>query len=452
MANYGESILSRVLDEGNILSLTEFDVKKDDFSTGTEKDTYEFIMDYAKSNGGKTPDYRTVIEHNVDFYYREGVTDDYRYMVRELKDFAAKRKLVELVMGTKDKTVVPLQDRINAMSGKAVIGELIEELRGITEDTTLRERVGTDLKRDGAAYLQEYRDRRDGKSLRKWMSKFQTINEEIGGYFSGNMYAWFGRSGRGKSVFVMEEAIEAAYQGANVLIWAMEMSRFEVMARFYASMSARQGEMRATIDGVDMEVGFPNRDMLGGSLSEEMEEALESFLSRLNLMMPGNITIRAADDEDFYSRSLRDLESDIIRTKADVVVIDPFYYLDYETNTSRTTGGDAANTSVKLRALAGRTRTCIHAITQADEDGQKSDETRELDAPARKDVLKTKALLQDSANLFAIDTLDGRGIIQLGKGRQGGEGATIEVVYLPNFGVVKEIGDELAAMAAMLGY
>jgi replicative DNA helicase len=134
------------------------------------------------------------------------------------------------------------------------------------------------------------------------------------------------------------------------------------------------------------------------------------------------------------------------------VVIDPFYYLDYEANTSRTTGGDAANTSVKLRALAGRTRTVIHAITQADEDGQKSDADRELDAPARKDVLKTKALLQDAANLFAIDTMDGQGIIQLGKGRQGGEGATVEVTYLPNYGVVKETGDELAAMAAMLGY
>lgn len=452
MANYGESILSKVLDEGNVLSLTEFDVRQDDFSTGTERDTYDFIVDYAKQNGGKTPDYRIVVEENPDFYYREGIEDDYRYMVKQLKSFTAKRRLVDLIGGSKDGKVVPLQDRMNAMDGNAVIRELIEELRTITEDTTLRDRVGTDLKRNGAEYLQEYRDRKSGKSLRTWMSKFQTINEQVGGYFSGNMYAWFGRSGRGKSVFVMEEAIESAFQGANVLVWAMEMSRFEVMARFYASISARQGVMSATIDGVDYETGFPNRDMLSGVLTDEMEEALESFLVGLNDTMPGNITIRAADDMDFGSRSLRDLESDIIRTQADVVILDPFYYLDYEANTSKTSGGDAANTSVKLRALAGRTRVVIHAITQADEDGQKSDVDRELDAPARKDVLKTKALLQDAANLFAIDTVDGQGIIQIGKGRQGGEGSTIEVVYLPNYGVVKEIGDELAAIAASLGF
>jgi hypothetical protein len=45
VANYGESILSRVLDEGNILSLTEFDVRQDDFSTSSERGTYDFIMD-----------------------------------------------------------------------------------------------------------------------------------------------------------------------------------------------------------------------------------------------------------------------------------------------------------------------------------------------------------------------------------------------------------------------
>jgi replicative DNA helicase len=41
--------------------------------------------------------------------------------------------------------------------------------------------------------------------------------------------------------------------------------------------------------------------------------------------------------------------------------------------------------------------------------------------------------------LFGIDTLDGRGIIEIGKGRHGGEGITVEVTYLPNYGIVKEI-------------
>jgi len=121
--------------------------------------------------------------------------------------------------------------------------------------------------------------------------------------------------------------------------------------------------------------------------------------------------------------------------------LDPIYYMDYESNTSRTAGGDAAATSKKLRHLAGQTQTVIHVITQADEDKKEKnkDGTRELKAPSRAEIKKTKAVLEDANAVFGIDTLDGRGIIELGKGRSGGEGDTIEVVYLPNYGIVREM-------------
>lgn len=450
MANYGESILSKVLDDGNVLAIREYRIEQGDFSTKMERDTFDFIMDYAKSNGGKTPDYRTVVEHNPDFYYREGISDEYRYMVRQLKSYTAKRRMSDLFAGKGGKE--SLEKRVNSMDGNAIVLELMEDLQKIYEGTSVREKVGTDLKRDGAQYLREYRDRRDGVSMKIWQSKFATISREIGGYFGGNMYAWFGRSGRGKSVFAMEEVLSSAEQGATCLVWAMEMSKFEWMARAYSSLSARTGIIKAELNGIEQMVGFQNREMLAGELTAEMENALEQFLVELNDTLEGNIILRAADDDDFENRSVRQLESDIIQTGADVVLIDPFYYMDYESNTSKTTGGDAANTSVKLRKLAGRTKAVIHVITQADEDGQQSDEHRELSAPARSSVKKTKAILEDSANLFAIDTVDGQGIIVIGKGRNGGEGAMIEVAYLPNYGIVREISDDLAAIAGALGF
>src|SRR5690606_21602755 len=110
---------------------------------------------------------------------------------------------------------------------------------------------------------------------------------------------------------------EAAMQGANVLIWAMEMSRFEVMARAYSSISAREGILSKTIDGVDYECGFENKALLMGTMTEEYERGFETFLSTLPEIVPGNIIVRAVDDEDFRRRDVAQLEADIIETKAD---------------------------------------------------------------------------------------------------------------------------------------
>src|SRR5690606_796145 len=98
-----------------------------------------------------------------------------------------------------------------------------------------------------------------------------------------------------------------------------------------------------------------------GQLAPEFETAFRFFVDTLNDRLVGNIVLRAVDDEDFNDRTLRVLEADIKSAEADYVVIDPFYYLHYEKNTSKTTGGDASNTSMKLRAMAGRTQTVIIA-------------------------------------------------------------------------------------------
>src|SRR5690625_1695755 len=177
------------------------------------------------------------------------------------------------------------------------------------------------------------------------------------------LYTAFGQSGLGKSVLTLEDALYVAQQGANVLIYAEEMGWFEVMVRIYTSLSGEQGITRATFDGVDMDAGFNARDIRVGALSEEFEAAFREFVRNLNDYISGNITVRADDDEDFNDRSLRALEADIKRLDADFVMIDPYYYLTYEKNTSRSTGGDAAITSNWLRLLIGWLEDVTVAIT-----------------------------------------------------------------------------------------
>lgn len=232
-------------------------------------------------------------------------------------------------------------------------------------------------------------------------------------------------------------------QGATVLVWAMEMPIFEVLTRVYVSLSGDEGLTRIRAAGIDMSAGFDANNVRKGALDEIMESAFREFLSKLNEKMPGNVIVRAVDDDDFHERTLKALEADLIATGADILLIDPFYYLDYEKNTSKTAGGDAAETSKKLRALTGRRKVVTIAITQADEgvEGEDDSGNREIELPKRKDVAKTKQLLQDASLLVAVDTdyKQSRGLIGIDKGRDGGEGDVCEILYMPQFGIVKQM-------------
>jgi hypothetical protein len=437
--HYTQMLLSKAIDDNNVQALTKYGITAKDCATEGDRQTLRFILDYAEKNRGQAPGYAVVTAECPDFVYTPQVGDSYEFLAKEIKKHSAKVQFAELVNGK-------LGEQFESVGQKDIF-KLFEwlqsEVESIKINTNTSSKIGTDVKADAESFLDEYRKRKAGESFKIWKSKFASINREIGGYYSGNMYTWHGRSGRGKSVFTMEEAIEAAAQGANVLVWACEMSRFEWMARAYSSISARAGIVNANIEGVNYEAGFENRALLTGGLSDEFEAGFEVFLLQLaeGEHLPGNITVRAADDVDFFNRGVKQLEADILATKADVVVVDPIYLMDYEANTSKVAGGDVANTSKRIRRLAGLTGSVIHVITQADEvkDDRDDDGNRELRAPKRAEIKKTKAVLEDAANVFGIDTLDGAGIIEIGKGRNGGEGTQVEVLYLPNYGIVREV-------------
>ncbi|WFF76492.1 DnaB-like helicase C-terminal domain-containing protein [Bacillus velezensis] len=450
--NYGTLLISKAIEANDPNVLLRFNVSEADFQTQGERKAFRYVMDYAEKYRGQAPTAEMVENEVPDFQPDFNIEASYDYLAKNLKDRAAEREFIELMNGCIDPETnrqvqePQLEKRFIEAQKSGDMGKFFEWLTGQAESlkmrTNVRNSVGTDIKRDIDKFKAEYENRKAGESFRIWRSKFDFVNKAMGGYVSSNVYVIYGKSGRGKSAVSLEEVTNCAMQGANVLIWSMEMGWYEVLVRLYVSISGTMGVTTATLDGVDMEAGFNSRDVRQGKLSDEFEAGFMEFLDRLNEIIPGNITVRAVDDEDFGSRTLRDLKSDIIETKADVVLVDPFYYLDYEANTSKTAGGDAANTSQKLRRLAGHTKTTIFALTQADEDDEKETEdgTRELKLPQRKDVKKTKALLEDAALLIAVDTnaKEGRGLIGLNKGRDGGEGEVAEIIYLPQIGVVKQ--------------
>jgi replicative DNA helicase len=444
MSRAGEKLLSKILDMQDAQAIKRFDLREHHFTTEVERKAFRFIKEYAETNKGQTPDYLTVVEETGLNY--EPTTDTYEYLVNEVKEFSLGVRTLEWLK----QQVGPRFSNTKDRSG--FLKWLKDEADKLLTEHTMRVKIGIDIKRDTEFFIEEYRRRKEGKSFKIWKSFLPTINNEVGGYVSSSMVTWFGRSGRGKSVVTLAEAIYSAMQGATVLIWAMEMSKYEVLARAYSIISAGQGIFSTKFNGIDLDAGFENKALLTGTLGEEFEKGFEEFLKNLNDIVEGTIIVRGIDDEDFTKRSLAELEHDIIMTKADVVVVDPFYYLDYERNIDGTNGGAAAQTSKKLRHLAGRTNTVIHAITQADETPEEMDKAgvRSIRPPRRSEVKKTKQLLEDATLLIGVDTLaaQGEGVVTLNKGRNGGEGVEIDLIYLPNYGIIKEVpsGEEAAEM------
>lgn len=426
----GEILLSKILEEKDLLTPTKLGFVREDLQLEVERKAYDFILKYNNDFGG-IPDWRSTMASIPEFNFREECSDSFEYLVRELKK-KRKSKEIESFMNRKI-------DEWGKGDVDTWTTSLEEGLKEINSRTSSNLKVGTSLVDDYEEYLKEYDSRKEGTSNRHFKSSFPTLNREIGGYISGNMYTFFARSGRGKSVVTSIEAINMAqFQGATVLIYALEMSKFEWLSRAYSFISANSQMVKQNLNGVDYLAGFKSNDMMRGELTEIEEKEFREFLANMNKYISGNIIIRGKSDNDFTDRSCSQLERDILNTKADVVIIDPVYLMDYESNTNKTTGGAATATSQRLNRIAGSTDTIIFAITQSDEDKKGSDDERELNVPDRSEVKKTSALLEDAFNLFAFDSCDARFQMSIRKGRQGGEGVCFEGVYLPAIGYVRE--------------
>ncbi|PFJ09882.1 hypothetical protein COI90_32060, partial [Bacillus cereus] len=74
---------------------------------------------------------------------------------------------------------------------------------------------------------------------------------------------------------------------------------------------------------------------------------------------------------------------------------------------------------------------------------------RILRPPLRAEIKKTKSVLEDATNTFGIDTLDGEGIIKLGKGRNGGEGTVVNLIYIAGYGIIEQMPTGAAAAESL---
>src|SRR5690606_15414487 len=101
-----------------------------------------------------------------------------------------------------------------------------------------REKVGRTLSDIKDSFRSEYERRKEGKSAKCWQTPFDSLTEEIGGWFSGDVYGIMAESGRGKTYLSIKIVDSLLRQGANVLVKSFEVKEYVYIARLISVITA----------------------------------------------------------------------------------------------------------------------------------------------------------------------------------------------------------------------
>lgn len=439
--NYGELLLSKVIDNNDVVALKRFDINDEHFATETERAAYRFILDYAKRNRGDAPSYATVVGEIDEFTYIPEVSDSYEWLVAQLKARAAKRMIRETIERKFAEQFATESD------GNKLLDILTNEIESIKIRTHVRKNIGKTLEELKHDFADEYSRRKEGKSFKLWKTPFETLNKEIGGFYTGDIYGVMGESGRGKSYLLIAFIDSLLRQGAKVFVKSYELKAYVFLSRLFSIMTAVD-EVLTDYEG--RKVGIPNKELLTGKLREDYEKYFLTLLESINEYYPGELILQAKGDE-CLTRSLSELDRELYEcSDIDVVVIDPIYGFSdvYGRNSNKTTGGAAEQAARKFEQIIGKHDVVGLYAVQATVVKKATDDegNRELSLPTRDKVKTSKALLEIATNLFSFDSIDGLALLGLEKGRNGGEGFEIELLALLDYGVLREMpSGEVAA-------
>ncbi|MCD9024367.1 DnaB-like helicase C-terminal domain-containing protein [Cohnella silvisoli] len=447
-----ETLISKIVDANDIPALDRFGIQREHLLTETERKSYDFLRKYSAENQGNAPSYAVLIQNVPDFVYIPNVTDSYEYLSRQIKESYGKRSIGEFLNDGSGEIA-----RKYAEIGKtATLDEFISLLTGKFSEITIGTNVpvspGKSLLEISQEFRAEYEKRKAGKSFKLWRTPFASLNESIGGLYSGDIYGIMAESGRGKTYLSEVITDELLRQGARVLVKSYEVKSYPWVSRLISIITAREGAVSHA--DIAQKVGLPNKAILSGNLEGDIETYFFDVLAALNEYYPGTLYLQAKSDAGL-TRTLADLDRELHMTELDAVIIDAFYNLDdcYGRNANKTAGGAAEQAARKLERIIGEHDVVGIYTVQAHTERQETEEGehRTLKLPQRDQMKTTKALLEITTNLFTFDAVNGNGRLGVDKGRNGGEGFTVELVALMDYGVLRELPTGTEAAAQFVG-
>jgi replicative DNA helicase len=431
---HGQLFLSKVIDSADVGALKRFNITAADMPTEAERQALKFIADYAEQNRGQAPSYDTVVTEVPGFDYMPNVEANYEYMAKQIKANAAKTHLADFINGKFGNMYAEEKD------GNKLLEDLLSEVERIKINTNISSVLGRTLDVIKDDFKSEYLKREEGKSFKRWDTPFESLTKEIGGWYSGDVYGIMGESGRGKSYLIAKVVDSLLRQGANVLWKSYEVKEFTSIARL-VSIATAQDEL--LLDEIGRKVGIPNKQILSGKLDDVVRDHFLAIVETLDEYYGGTLYFQGKSGHEL-TRSLDDLERELMTGQVDAVILDPFYGLSdvYGKNVNKTAGGSAEYAATRFENIIGDNDVIGFYAVQATVEKKQTDEAgaREMKLPTRDQVKTSKRLLDIATNLLSFDSVAKEGIAMLGveKGRNGGEDFTLELMALFDYGVLKE--------------
>lgn len=449
MSQHANLLFSKIIDENNPQALVKYGITERDLATDGERATYRFITDYSAKNGGAAPSYANVVAQCPSFNYTPMVSDQYEYLAKQIKQQSAVSQFEAFV---NEGELQQLFNEYGEKDMQTFIDVLQKELESIKMNTNIRSSIGrtlTEIKSDVKA---EYEKRAEGKSAKRWDTPFKGLTQEIGGWFSGDIYGIMGESGRGKSYLSAKIIDSLLRQGAKVLWKSYEVKEYVSIARLISIATATD---ELLVDELGRKVGIPNKKILSGNLDDIVRDKFIEVIDTLDSYYPGQLFFQGKSGKEL-TRTLDDLERELMQGGVDAVVIDPFYGLTdvYGKNANKTSGGAAEYAATRFEQIIGDHDVVGFYTVQATVEKKQTDDTgeRELKMPTRDQVKTSKRLLDIATNLIGFDSVEKQHIAMLGieKGRNGGEDFRLELTALFDYGVLRELptGEEAAKQFA----
>lgn len=384
-----------------------------------QQKVYDYINNHLKEYG-EMPSVESTVAACDDFEAVDVVesTDTLCYKLEErnlkLAQKDALKKLAE-AYGEKDayKLMEAFRKQFEELDAKAMS----------------RSRNGSNWATNGEDRLEEYKTRQEKDFSVTIPFFFDEFTEATGGAERGDVCTIMASTGEGKSWLGLLQGVVSHNAGYRVLLESAEMSKPE-------------NEFR--LDSLNG--GFSNRGLWTGQLDNEgaYEKYLEKF--KRGTQSPDFIIKTAEDWKD--GLTLQQLEYDIDRTKADVVIIDQFNLMRFKGNSK----DDKAAFSRQLKQLAAKKGIVVFLLYQTNGDYIKNqkkgeDGIAELQLPTLGDYSETIAVIQDSAKVFGWTSITwtdkntgrkrGKGLGGVLKSRTGGGGVEVDVDFQPNDGIIR---------------
>lgn len=211
-------LISTVLNSGDAFTAKAHGIIPEHFKGYREE--YQWLLDYY-SQYQTCPTPKQLVTKFRDFPYEEGESNT-AYYASEVKMAYASRDLLKRSQEAIDEIT-----RGNVIEAYSKMEGLSLEIVSARPDDAFRD----------PSFLDDYYDEEETRIGVPW----KTLQKLTNGIGPGELWYLAARQGNGKSSYLVDMAVQAAFDGHRVCFYSMEMNKRQVQIRAQAAMAHRLG-------------------------------------------------------------------------------------------------------------------------------------------------------------------------------------------------------------------